>query len=221
MPTSSIALTSIKRLALTPGEPAGIGPDILLQLAQQETLQDIIAIASPELLQQRAAALGIDITLHLTTNIDPEKTSISNGELFVHPIALAKESCAGQLDTVNAPYVLQTLDQAIQGCRTGDYAGIVTGPVQKSIINDAGISFSGHTEYLAEAVNAELPVMLLANQRARVALVTTPSTSACRYRSHHPRASGEDHSYSPCRFHQAICYQNTAFDHTGTQSTCR
>jgi 4-hydroxythreonine-4-phosphate dehydrogenase len=160
------------RIALTPGEPAGIGPDLCLLLAQQELDVELVTICDPELLQQRAGLLGLPFNYRIyQPEALPEKSAA--GELCILPVALQTEAQHGMLDSRNAGYVLETLDQAIAGCQSGTFNALVTGPVHKGIINDAGISFSGHTEYLAQATDTEDVVMLLATDELRVALVTT------------------------------------------------
>lgn len=165
-------MTSCYRIALTPGEPAGIGPDLVIALAQQPREHEIVAIADPQLLQARAAQLGVPLRLRIVDLQDAPRPSIA-GELVVLPVALAEPAEAGMLNVRNAPYILQTLDAAINGCLAGNFAALVTGPVQKSVINDAGIPFSGHTEYLAEKTDTLKVVMMLATEGLRVALATT------------------------------------------------
>jgi 4-hydroxythreonine-4-phosphate dehydrogenase len=152
------------RLALTCGEPAGIGPDICLlaarELAAQSAPFDIICLADESLLGARARALGLPWPL-------------AAGTFRVEHVPLAAAVQAGRLDTRNARWVLQLLDRALAGCRRGEYSAMVTAPVQKSVINDAGIAFTGHTEYLAAACAVPRPVMLLAAGSLRVALATT------------------------------------------------
>ncbi|MES2823310.1 MAG: 4-hydroxythreonine-4-phosphate dehydrogenase PdxA [Pseudomonadota bacterium] len=160
------------RLALTPGEPAGIGPDLVVTLAQEKQLHEIVAIADPQLLLSRAQALGLPLTLREINLADSPRPS-SAGELAILPISLATPAQAGVLDVNNATYILKTLDAAIDGCVKQQFAALVTGPVHKSVINDAGIPFSGHTEYLAEKTATEKVVMMLATEGLRVALATT------------------------------------------------
>ncbi len=160
------------RIALTPGEPAGIGPDLIITLAQQAQQHEIVAIADPHLLQARAQQLGFQLQLR-EVNLHDIPSPSAAGELAVMPVALAEPAVPGKLDVRNAPYILRTLDAAINGCVAGYFAALVTGPVQKSIINDAGIAFSGHTEYLAEKTHTEKVVMMLATEGLRVALATT------------------------------------------------
>ena len=158
------------RLALTPGEPSGIGADILISLVQSGCEHELVAYADPQLLQQRAEQLGLRLTLR-----EPGATALplAPGELAIVPVALAQPVIPGQLNKANAPYVLACLDAAIDACVSDYCQGMVTGPVQKSIINEAGFSFSGHTEYLADKTSTPLVVMMLATSELRVALATT------------------------------------------------
>lgn len=160
------------RIAITAGEPAGIGPELVAMVAQQPSVAERVAVADPELLLSRAAQLKLSLKL-TEFNPDIEPRSQAAGELRVLPVPLAAPSVAGQLDTANARYVLDTLDRACDGCRQQHFAAMVTAPVHKGIINDAGVPFSGHTEYLADRLGVELVVMLLASGPLRVALVTT------------------------------------------------
>jgi 4-hydroxythreonine-4-phosphate dehydrogenase len=159
-------------LAVTPGEPAGIGPDLCIQLAQTPcTDYRLLVIADPDLLEARARLLNLPLRIRSWQNSDPSPDR--EGELRVLPVSMAAACSAGQLDQRNAAYVLDTLRLAVSGCRNGEFAALVTGPVQKSIINDAGIPFSGHTEFLAEACGVPRVVMMLATPALRVALATT------------------------------------------------
>lgn len=159
-------------LAITPGEPAGIGPDITIQIAQQPQQAALVAIASPELLQNRATQLGLPLTLRpfIAGQSHPP---LPAGELYICAVQLAAGVETGQLSTANANYVLATLSRAAQGCVDGKFSAMVTAPVHKGIINDAGCAFSGHTEFLADHTNTELVVMMLATEGLRVALATT------------------------------------------------
>jgi 4-hydroxythreonine-4-phosphate dehydrogenase len=160
------------RIALTPGEPAGIGPDLCLLLAQQEQNAEIVIICDPELLEQRAAVLGLPFrTRTFERNATPQRSVA--GELCILPVATGTPVQCGVPDSRNAHYVLETLDHAIAGCQSGIFDALVTGPVHKGNINDAGIAFSGHTEYLAKATATATVVMLLVTDKLRVALVTT------------------------------------------------
>lgn len=165
-------MTSCYRIALTPGEPAGIGPDLVITLAQQPQAHEIVAIADVQLLQARAAQLGLPLQLRLVNLQEPPRPTKA-GELAVLPVSLVEPAESGKLNVHNAPYILHTLDAAINGCVAGDFAALVTGPVQKSVINDAGIPFSGHTEYLADKTHTHKVVMMLATEGLRVALATT------------------------------------------------
>lgn len=155
-------------VALTPGEPAGIGPDLLVTLAQQALAFPLIAIADPALLRERAAALGLPLAI-----LPPDPLPASAGALRVVPVPLAAQAHPGVLDARNAHYVLQTLHSAVAGCLQGRFDALVTGPVHKGVINDAGMPFSGHTELLAELTGCRRVVMMLATPGLRVALATT------------------------------------------------
>lgn len=163
---------SCYRIALTPGEPAGIGPDLAIALAQQNYPHEIVVIADPDLLQARAQQLGKPLLIRHFENDHPPRASVA-GEMVVLPVRLAEVAVPGKLNVANGPYILQTLDKAIEGCLTGVFQALVTGPVHKSVINDAGIPFSGHTEYLAEKTHTAKVVMMLATKGLRVALATT------------------------------------------------
>lgn len=162
-----------KRFALTPGEPAGIGPDLCLLLAAQPQPHPLIAITSRDLLVERAAQLGLAVSL-LKVDADalPEQPAPA-GSLYVWDTPLGAPVLTGQLNTANAAFVLQTLTRAAQGCLDGLFAGMITAPVHKGVINDGGIAFSGHTEFLADLTATEQVVMMLATGDLRVALVTT------------------------------------------------
>ncbi len=160
------------RIALTPGEPAGIGPDLAVTLAQVAQPHEIVVIADPDLLMARAQQLGLPLQIRIINPAQAPRPSVA-GELAVLPVALGAEVKAGELNVRNAGYILNTLDAAIEGCVAGKFAALVTGPVHKSVINDAGIAFSGHTEYLADKTGTEKVVMMLATEGLRVALATT------------------------------------------------
>ncbi|WP_339489425.1 4-hydroxythreonine-4-phosphate dehydrogenase PdxA [Pseudomonas sp. EL_65y_Pfl2_R95] len=162
-----------QRFALTPGEPAGIGPDLCLLLAQHAHPHPLIAIASHALLSERAALLGLTIRFVSVSPIAWPDEPAPAGSLFVWDTPLAAPVIAGQLDPANAGYVLETLARAGQGCVAGHFAGMITAPVHKGVINQSGIAFSGHTEFLAELTQTEQVVMMLATHGLRVALVTT------------------------------------------------
>ena len=158
------------RLAVTPGEPAGIGPDLLIQLIQQGSKHELVAIADPQMLQQRALQLGLKLKLRATGST-PQP--LAPGELAIDPIALAVPSTPGEVNCANAPAVIRSLDRAIAGCLDSTYSALITGPINKAAINDAGIAFSGHTEYLADKTGTDHVVMMLATEGLRVALATT------------------------------------------------
>ncbi|MGY2292342.1 4-hydroxythreonine-4-phosphate dehydrogenase PdxA [Pseudomonas sp. SDO528_S397] len=162
-----------QRFALTPGEPAGIGPDLCLLLASHPQPHPLIAITSRDLLLERAAQLGVVVDLLLVGPGNwPDQPAPANS-LYVWDTPLAARVVAGHLDTANAAFVLQTLTRAGQGCIDGDFAGMITAPVHKGVINESGIAFSGHTEFLAELTHTSQVVMMLATHGLRVALVTT------------------------------------------------
>ncbi|MEJ2575308.1 MAG: 4-hydroxythreonine-4-phosphate dehydrogenase PdxA [Gammaproteobacteria bacterium] len=156
---------------MTTGEPAGIGPDLTVRIAQRRWPRPLVALGDPQLLADRARRLRLPLRLH-EIGAEPPSTPAEENELLVRPIALARPAEPGHLDPGNARYVLETLDAAVDGCLDGSYAAMITAPVHKGLINDAGIPFSGHTEYLAARTGGH-PVMLLACPELRVALATT------------------------------------------------
>jgi 4-hydroxythreonine-4-phosphate dehydrogenase len=166
-------MTAPHLFALTPGEPAGIGPDLCLLLARQAQPHALIAIASRDLLAERAHGLNLAIRLIAVGPGNWPSAPAPAGSLFVWDTPLAAAVLPGQLDPANAGYVLETLSRAGQGCLDGHFAGMITAPVHKGVINQAGIPFSGHTEFLAELTHSEQVVMMLATHGLRVALVTT------------------------------------------------
>ncbi len=157
-------------IAITPGEPAGIGPDLILQAAREGLDVPALIIADPSMLAQRAAQLKLTVSI-AETDTAPLKPS-DPGELNVLPVTLPSPCTPGRLEPENAAYVLECLRLAAKGCLNKSYSALVTGPVHKGIINDAGIPFSGHTEFLAE-LSGSYPVMMLACPGLRVALATT------------------------------------------------
>ena len=160
------------RIALTPGEPAGIGPDLAIALAQDTLPAAVVYFADPAVLAARARAL--DVAVDIVELERPQAATAQRGGIMqVVPVRCTTEVRPGVLDVRNAGYVLACLDQAVAACATGALDALVTGPVQKSIINDAGRPFSGHTEYLAERLGAPLPVMMLVAGELRVVLLTT------------------------------------------------
>ena len=159
-------------IAVCSGEPAGVGPELCLQLAERQSTWPatrLVVLADKELLQQRATTLGVQAKLR---DWQPER-SPQAGTLEVIHAPLAVPSLPGRLDATNSRYVLGLLDRALGGCQRGEFAAMVTAPVHKGIINDAGIPFTGHTEYLAEKTGTPQVVMMLAGGGLRVALATT------------------------------------------------
>jgi len=152
-------------IALTPGEPSGVGPDLCLQLAQHPPDAALVLIGDPAMLEERARLMKLPFTAREWKGRDA-------AGVFVLPVKTSRPVVAGQLDEANAPYVIETLKSAVDGCRRGEFDALVTGPVHKGIINDAGIPFTGHTEFLAERSGAAQPVMMLAAPGLRVALAT-------------------------------------------------
>ena len=158
-------------IAVTAGEPAGIGPDLCVGLARRRLAARIVVVADRELLKQRAR--GLRLPLKLTDFPGPASTAARPGTLAVQHVPLAQPAVAGHLNPANSGYVLRTLEVAVDGCRKGLFDAMVTAPLQKSVINDAGIAFTGHTEFLATLTGARHPVMMLVGGGLRVALATT------------------------------------------------
>lgn len=166
---SSKSASEAVPLAVTVGEPAGIGPDLVLQLAMRARTQPWVAIGDAGMLEERARSLGLNVRL----DANPGSASTVPGVLSVIHVPLAVSVQPGRLEPANAWAILQTLDLAIDGCLSGRFSAMVTAPLQKSVINDAGIPFSGHTEYLQERCGVPDVVMLLVAGTLRVALATT------------------------------------------------
>jgi len=162
----------IPRIVITPGEPAGIGPDILLKAIQQNYSAELIAVCDPEILVSRAALLNLPIHLeNFEAASVPETHSV--GTIKIIPVKLTSPSQPGKLNSDHARYVIQCLEIATDNILNKKANALVTGPVQKSIINDAGISFSGHTEFLAKHCHVDDVIMLFVTNKIKVALVTT------------------------------------------------
>lgn len=157
-------------LAVTPGEPAGIGPDLALMVGSTDLPMRLAWVIDPALLKSRAALLGVPCSIDEFSATTGQHRA---GRFSVLPAQLAAPVRPGTLDPSNSPYVLNCLDLAIAGCLEGRFDAMVTGPVSKASINDAGVAFSGHTEYLAAAAGVPQTVMMLATPTLRVALVTT------------------------------------------------
>ncbi|CAJ0991211.1 4-hydroxythreonine-4-phosphate dehydrogenase PdxA [Pantoea sp. Nvir] len=160
------------RIVITPGEPAGIGPDLTIQMSQQSWPFELVVCASPQVMHKRASLLGVLLTLK---EYQPDVTAQPQqaGTLTILPIKTAQPVTPGVLETANSPYVLATLARACDGCLNGEFAALITGPVHKGIINDAGIHFTGHTEFFANRAGSHRVVMMLATEELRVALATT------------------------------------------------
>lgn len=163
---------ALPRIAVTCGEPAGIGPDIVLALAGRDWPAELVVLGDRQLLADRAARLGLAVRLE-DYRTGGEARAARAGTLLVAHEALAAPVRAGQLDPANTAQVLRLLERACDGCRSGEFAAMCTAPVNKAVINDAGVPFSGHTEFLAGRCGAPLPVMMLTAPGLRVALVTT------------------------------------------------
>lgn len=171
--------TSLPRLAVTAGEPAGVGPELVAKLAATDVTADLVAIADPDLLAAAARAAKVDLRI---TSYDPNVpiTARTRGELRVVPMSLSASATPGVLDPRNAAYVLATLARAADGASKGEFAAVVTAPVHKGVINDAGVPFTGHTEFFAQRARREVVMMLVAGSEKarnggdlRVALATT------------------------------------------------
>lgn len=160
------------RLAITPGEPAGIGPDLVIQLAQTPHSHELVVVADPDLIRERAEQLNLPIVIE-RFNPEEEPSPSPARSIKVLPVALKSPVVAGELNPANAAYVLETLSIATQGCMDDVFDALVTAPVHKGVINESGIAFSGHTEFLEEMTGAKQVVMMLATEGLRVALVTT------------------------------------------------
>lgn len=159
------------KIAVTPGEPAGIGPDLVIEMAQHKWSAQLVIFADEAMMLARAKALGKPLTL--TAYTAGETRIQRQGELFIQAIPTTVPVVPGELTSENGYYVVETLRQACQANIEGDFDAVVTGPVNKGIINKAGISFSGHTEYFAHQSNTIDVVMLLSTDGLNVALATT------------------------------------------------
>lgn len=165
-------MSAVPVLALTPGEPAGIGPDLAVLLAQHPPPCALVVIADTDLLAARARQLGVALRIR-EYRPDAALSPSRPGELYVQPVPLATETRCGSPDPANAEYVLETLRQACNGCLAGRFAAMVTGPVQKSVLRAAGVPFTGHTEFLADICKVPTPVMLMVGGGLRIAFATT------------------------------------------------
>lgn len=165
-------MSSAQRVVITPGEPAGIGPDLVVQLAQHAWPIELVVCADGALLKERAAMLGLPLSL-LPYSPDVPAAPQPAGTLTLLPVSLRVPAIPGQLTVENGPYVVETLARACDGCLQHEFAALTTGPVHKGVINDAGIPFTGHTEFFEERSQAKKVVMMLATEALRVALATT------------------------------------------------
>ncbi|WP_313130584.1 4-hydroxythreonine-4-phosphate dehydrogenase PdxA [Pseudescherichia vulneris] len=163
---------NVQRIVITPGEPAGIGPELVVQLAQRDWPMELVICADPQLLTDRASTLGLPLTLLPYDANQPAQPQQAR-TLTVLPVALRAPVVAGQLSVANGGYVVDTLARACDGCLSGEFAALVTGPVHKGVINDAGVPFTGHTEFFEARSGTPKVVMMLATEALRVALATT------------------------------------------------
>jgi 4-hydroxythreonine-4-phosphate dehydrogenase len=160
------------RIAITPGEPAGIGPDICVTLAQRPPSDtELVIVGDQATFEQRAQQLNLPLSLQPFSASKP--TSSTAGKLTIFQVNVEQEVVPGELNTANAEYVLETLRTATNQVMSGSLDALVTGPVHKGAINDAGVAFTGHTEFLAAHCKQDLTVMMLATEGLRVALATT------------------------------------------------
>ncbi len=172
-PEDAGSTPNLTRLVLTSGEPAGIGPELCAQLAASRDLDcELVCLGDPALLAERARDAGVTLQVERFDPAAPPQAH-RRGRLFVSAVPLATPAMAGRLDVANGPYVVAQIDTALREVLANRFDALVTAPVQKSVINDAGIPFTGHTEYLAARSGAARPVMLLVAGRLRVALATT------------------------------------------------
>ena len=167
------ALPDSAPLVITAGEPAGIGPELCLALATREGMPPFVVISDPELLRTRAAQTGFDVTINEIAAESGVAARAADGELLVVPFPFPAAAECARPDPANAQTLLDGLRHAVDGCLQGRYRALVTAPLHKGVINDAGIPFRGHTEFLAECSGAPLPVMMLAAGELRIALATT------------------------------------------------
>lgn len=161
-----------KRIVITPGEPAGVGPDLVIALAQQDWPVELVICADPSLLLERAKQLNLPLTLCAYQPDQPAQPQHA-GTLTLLPVTAPAKVVASQLNVANSTYVVETLARACDGCLQGEFAALVTGPVNKGVINDGGVPFIGHTEFFAERSHCARVVMMLATEQLRVALATT------------------------------------------------
>ena len=173
MTPSSSTSRNPPRIALTSGEPAGVGPELCLALAARPLACELVCLGDHRMLSERAQLLGGTVVVRQWEGPSAERRAHEPGVLLVEHHALLAPSIPGTLNPANVPYVFALLDRALDGALAREFDAIVTAPVHKGLINQAGASFSGHTEYLAARTGASRPVMLLTGGTLRVALVTT------------------------------------------------
>lgn len=160
------------RVVITPGEPAGIGPDLVVQLAQRSWPVELVICADASVLEARAKTLNLPLTL-LPYQAENAPLPQQAGTLTLLPVPMRTPVVPGQLSTENGHYVVETLARACDGCLSGEFAALITGPVHKGVINDAGVAFTGHTEFFEARSHSAKVVMMLATEELRVALATT------------------------------------------------
>ncbi len=165
-------MNNAQPLVITPGEPAGIGPDLVVKLSQDPQPKPVVVVADPDLMRARAAQLGLPLTL-LEYKKNSRLDICRPGQVYLLPTPLKVNCEPGNLNPKNASYVLNTLEIATRGVIEKEFSALITGPVNKACINDAGIAFTGHTEWLQQRTKTEKVVMMLANNALKVALVTT------------------------------------------------
>uniref|UniRef100_A0A182T4Z5 PpiC domain-containing protein n=1 Tax=Anopheles maculatus TaxID=74869 RepID=A0A182T4Z5_9DIPT len=170
--SSMAAMRNNKRIVITPGEPAGVGPDLVAVLAQQDWPVELVVCADPALLLERARLLKLPLALR---DYQPEQPAQPQraGTLTILPVHIAAAVVPGELNVANSAYVVETLARACDGCLSGEFAALITGPVNKGVINDGGLPFIGHTELFADRSHCDRVVMMLATEELRVALATT------------------------------------------------
>jgi len=165
-------MTSNKRIVMTPGEPVGVGPDLVAALAQHDSPVELVACAEPALLLERAHRLNLPLAL---CDYRPQQPAQPHraGTLTVLPVGTAHRVTPGELNAGNSAYVVETLARACDGCLNGEFAALITGPVNKGVINYAGMPFIGHTEFFTDRSGCDRVIMLLATEELHVALATT------------------------------------------------
>ena len=164
---------AVRPIAITGGEPAGIGPELILRLAAEGRLNPAVVIADPAVLEQHGRQLGLNVAVKALSGQSDCAIPADSRTVHCLPVPCPQPVRMGQLNPANANYVLRTLEVAARGCMTGQFSAMVTTPLHKGVINSAGIPFTGHTEFLAELSQTSKVVMMLLNRHMRVALATT------------------------------------------------